>query len=83
MVYKPTDLKIDVLKLSNAAVPVSDSLLDRYNVKDRETGQEITLQCNLTAGAESFALFSNYVLSDIYLSFLTDSHPGSNSIHCY
>ncbi|KAF8804022.1 E1-like protein-activating [Phlegmacium glaucopus] len=52
--HKLTDLKIDVLQLSDAAVPVSGSYSIGRTVKDRETGQEIALGCNLTVGAESF-----------------------------
>ena len=52
--HKLTDLKIDVLQLSDAAVPISGSYSIGRTVKDRETGQEIALGCNLTVGAESF-----------------------------
>ncbi|KDR82941.1 hypothetical protein GALMADRAFT_238629 [Galerina marginata CBS 339.88] len=52
--HKLTDLKIDVLKLSDAAVPISGSYSIGRSVKDRETGQEISLPCNLTVGTESF-----------------------------
>jgi ubiquitin-like modifier-activating enzyme ATG7 len=51
---KLTDLKIDVLKLSDAAVPISASYAIGRSVNDRETGQEIALPCNLTVGSESF-----------------------------
>ena len=52
--HKLTDLKIDVLQLSDAAVPISGSYSIGRTVKDRESGQEIALGCNLTVGAESF-----------------------------
>ena len=52
--HKLTDLKIDVLQLSDAAVPVSGSYSIGRTVKDRESGQEFALGCNLTVGAESF-----------------------------
>ncbi|KAF8885690.1 hypothetical protein CPB84DRAFT_1850295 [Gymnopilus junonius] len=52
--HRLSDLKIDVLKLSDHAVPISGSYSIGRSVKDRETGQEITLPCNLTVGAESF-----------------------------
>ncbi|KAF9565773.1 E1-like protein-activating [Agrocybe pediades] len=52
--HKLTDLKIDVLKLSDAAVPISGSYSTGRTIKDRETGQEIALPCNLTVGSESF-----------------------------
>lgn len=52
--HKLTDLKIDVLQLSDAAVPVTGSYSIGRTVTDRETRQEIALGCNLTVGAESF-----------------------------
>jgi len=52
--HKLTDLKIDVLKLSDAAVPISGFYSTGRTVKDRETGQDISLPCNLSVGAESF-----------------------------
>jgi len=52
--HKLTDLKIDVLKLSDAAVPLTGSYTIGRTIKDRETGQDIALPCNLTVGAESF-----------------------------
>lgn len=50
-----TDLKIDVLRLSDDAVPVFGSYSIGRSVKDRETGVEIALGCNLVVGGESFA----------------------------
>lgn len=52
--HKLTDLKIDVLKLSDVAVSISGSYSIGRTVKYRETGQEIALGCHLTVGAESF-----------------------------
>ncbi|KAH9480647.1 Ubiquitin-like modifier-activating enzyme ATG7 [Psilocybe cubensis] len=52
--HKLSDLKIDVLKLSDVAVPITGSYSIGRTVIDRETGQEITLPCNLTVGTESF-----------------------------
>ncbi|CAA7262945.1 unnamed protein product [Cyclocybe aegerita] len=52
--HKLTELKIDILKLSDAAVPITGSYSIGRSVKDRETGQEIALPCNLTIGSESF-----------------------------
>jgi len=49
-----TDLKIDVLRLSDDAVPVNGSYSTGRSVKDRETGAEIALGCNLSVGGESF-----------------------------
>ncbi|EPT02229.1 hypothetical protein FOMPIDRAFT_1022889 [Fomitopsis schrenkii] len=50
-----TDLKIDVLRLSDDAVPVHASYSAGRSVKDRESGAEIALGCNLTVGGESFS----------------------------
>lgn len=52
--HKLTDLKIDVLKLSDASVPISGSYAAGRSVKDRESGLEISLPCNITVGSESF-----------------------------
>ncbi|CCM07128.1 uncharacterized protein FIBRA_09464 [Fibroporia radiculosa] len=49
-----TDLKIDVLRLSDEAIPVSGSYSSGRSVKDRETGTEIALGCNLSVGGEAF-----------------------------
>ncbi|RPD60458.1 E1-like protein-activating [Lentinus tigrinus ALCF2SS1-6] len=43
-----TELKIDVLRLSDEAQPVTATYTSGRAVKDRETGQEIALGCNLT-----------------------------------
>jgi ubiquitin-like modifier-activating enzyme ATG7 len=52
--HELTNLKIDVLRLSDEALPISGSYSTGRSVKDRETGQEIVLGCNLSVGAESF-----------------------------
>lgn len=52
--HKLSDLKLDVLKLSDVAVPISGSYSIGRTVVDRETGREIVLPCNLTVGSESF-----------------------------
>ncbi|CDO68423.1 hypothetical protein BN946_scf184707.g4 [Trametes cinnabarina] len=50
-----TNLKIDVLRLSDHALPVSASYTAGRAVKDRETGTEIALGCNLTLGGDAFS----------------------------
>ncbi|OSC96919.1 E1-like protein-activating [Trametes coccinea BRFM310] len=50
-----TNLKIDVLRLSDHALPVSASYTAGRAVKDRETGAEIALGCNLTLGGDAFS----------------------------
>ena len=52
--HKLSDLKLDVLKLSDAAVPLTASYTAGRSVKDRETGQTVALPCSLTVGADSF-----------------------------
>lgn len=52
--HELTNLKIDVLRLSDEALPISGSYSAGRSVKDRETGQEIALGCNLSVGSESF-----------------------------
>ncbi|KAF9457980.1 hypothetical protein BDZ94DRAFT_1313718 [Collybia nuda] len=52
--HELTNLKIDVLRLSDEALPISGSYSTGKSVKDRETGQEIALGCNLSIGSESF-----------------------------
>lgn len=49
-----TNLKIDVLRLSDDAVDLSGSYSTGRSVKDRETGNDIALGCNLTVGGEAF-----------------------------
>lgn len=50
-----TDLKIDVLRLSDEAIPVHASYSAGRSVKDRESGADIALGCNLTVGSEAFS----------------------------
>lgn len=52
--HKLSELKIDVLKLSEEAVPLRGSYTTGRIVKDRETGQEIALQCSLNVGGNVF-----------------------------
>ena len=49
-----TDLKIDVLRLSDDALPLAASYAPGRAVKDRETGQEIALGCNLAVSGDAF-----------------------------
>ncbi|RDX46034.1 E1-like protein-activating [Lentinus brumalis] len=50
-----TELKIDVLRLSDDEQPVTATYTAGRAVKDRETGQEIALGCNLTASGDAFS----------------------------
>ena len=49
-----TDLKIDVLKLSDQSVPVTATYTAGRSIVDRETGNEIALGCNLTVAGDAF-----------------------------
>ncbi|KAI0671985.1 E1-like protein-activating [Trametes maxima] len=49
-----TNLKIDVLRLSDDALPVSATYTTGRSVKDRETGKDIPLGCNLSVGDDAF-----------------------------
>lgn len=52
--HELTSLKIDVLRLSDDSVPINASYALGKSIKDRETGTEIALGCNLTVGSGSF-----------------------------
>ena len=52
--HELTSLKIDVLRLSDASVPINASYALGKSITDRETGKEIALGCNLTVGGGSF-----------------------------
>jgi ubiquitin-like modifier-activating enzyme ATG7 len=52
--HELTKLKIDVLRLSDEALPVTGSYSVGRSINDRETGNEIVLGCNLSVGPESF-----------------------------
>ncbi|KAH6901750.1 autophagy protein 7 [Coprinopsis sp. MPI-PUGE-AT-0042] len=52
--HKLTDLKIDVLKLSDDAIPVSGSYAPGRSIVDRETGNEVVLPVSFSVDGESF-----------------------------
>ena len=52
--HKLTELKLDVLKLSDAEVPVSASYTVGRLIKDREGGAEIAVNAGLSLEEESF-----------------------------
>jgi len=52
--HELTNIKIDRLRLSDESLPIVGSYSVGRSIKDRETGQEIALGCNLTVGSESF-----------------------------
>nr|VWO94440.1 Ubiquitin-like modifier-activating enzyme ATG7 (ATG12-activating enzyme E1 ATG7) (Autophagy-related protein 7) [Ganoderma boninense] len=50
-----TDLKIDVLRLSDHPVPLTASYTTGRSINDRETGKDIALASTLTVGGSAFA----------------------------
>jgi len=52
--HELSNIKIDVLRLSDEALPLSATYSTGRSVKDRETGQDIPLGCNFSVGSESF-----------------------------
>lgn len=53
-------MKIDVLRLSDEAIPVSGSYSIGRSIRDRETGQDIPLGCNLTVGEDAYQKIPQY-----------------------
>ena len=49
-----TNIKIDVLRLSDHSIPVTASYTPGRSIVDRETGNEIALGCNITVGNDAF-----------------------------
>jgi ubiquitin-like modifier-activating enzyme ATG7 len=49
-----TSLKIDVLRLSDAPVPVNASYGVGRTVHDRETGKDVALGCTISVGESAF-----------------------------
>ncbi|TEB27722.1 E1-like protein-activating [Coprinellus micaceus] len=54
--HKLTDLKIDVLKLSDDALPLTGSYTAGKGITDRETGAEVVLPTGFSVGGHSFEL---------------------------
>lgn len=52
--HELTRLKLDVLHLSDASVPLTGSYTTGKTIKDRNTGNEVALGCNLSVGGEGF-----------------------------
>jgi hypothetical protein len=74
-----TSLKVDVLKLSDDSVPINASYALGKSIKDRETGKEIALGCNLTVGGGSFNKDSFQYASHFGFSFQFDgSHIATD-----
>ncbi|KAI6007793.1 hypothetical protein F5J12DRAFT_830735 [Pisolithus orientalis] len=52
--HELTRLKIDILRLSDESLTVNGSYSVGRSVRDRETGQDVALGCNLVLGAAAF-----------------------------
>jgi ubiquitin-like modifier-activating enzyme ATG7 len=53
-------MKIDVLRLSDEALTMSGSYSVGRSIRDRETGQNIALGCNLTVGEDAYQKAPQY-----------------------
>ncbi|KAF8882014.1 hypothetical protein BD779DRAFT_1544428 [Infundibulicybe gibba] len=52
--HKLTELKIDVHRLSDEALPIRGAFSAGRSITDRETGNEIALDCHLSVASEGF-----------------------------
>jgi ubiquitin-like modifier-activating enzyme ATG7 len=59
--HELTRMKIDVLRLSEDAITVNGSYTVGRSIRDRETGQDIALGCNLTVGEDAYQKAPQYV----------------------
>ena len=48
-------LKLEVLRLSDETVPLTATYSAGRTIKDRNTGQEVALGCNIAVGAEGLS----------------------------
>ena len=60
-----TNLKIDVLRLEDHAIPVTASYSPGRSIVDRETGKEIALGCNISVSGDAFVEHPQYVAIDV------------------
>jgi ubiquitin-like modifier-activating enzyme ATG7 len=54
--HKLTEVKIDVLRLSDAPISIVGSYTPGRTIKDRETGADVALGSHFSVGNESFDL---------------------------
>lgn len=52
--HELTRIKIDVLRLSEEAMPLTATYALGRTVKDRETGRDVDLGCHITVGGDAF-----------------------------
>ena len=55
-------LKLEVLRLSDQTVTLTASYSAGRTIKDRNTGQEVALGCNIAVGGEGLGLSEGYRL---------------------
>lgn len=59
--HELTRMKIDVLRLSEESLTVTGSYSTGRSIRDRETGQDVALGCNLSVGTDAFEKSPQYV----------------------
>lgn len=59
--HELTRVKIDVLRLSEDSRSLSASYSVGRSIRDRETGQDVPLGCNISLGADAFTDTPTYV----------------------
>ena len=60
-----TNLKIDVLKLSDDFIPITGSYAPGRTIVDRESGQEIAMASTLTLAGDAFAEDTQCVVASL------------------
>ncbi|KAH8827851.1 hypothetical protein DL96DRAFT_1497247 [Flagelloscypha sp. PMI_526] len=76
--HKLTELKIDVLRLSDEQIPIVGSYTVGRSVKDRETGKDIALGTTLSVGADSFQSSAPQPSSTVSLAPVTATGTFKN-----
>lgn len=61
--HELTRLKIDVLRLSDSSLPLTATYSVGRTIRDRETGQDLPLGCNISLGTDAFEKAPMYVSS--------------------
>lgn len=72
--HKLTDLKIDILKLSDEALPITGTYTAGKAIIDRETGNEVVLPTSFSVGGESFEVA---LAQRVGVSKVTPVTPGA------
>lgn len=63
-----TNMKIDILRLSDESIPITASYSSGRSIVDRETGSEIGLGCNLAVAGDAFSKDVQYAILYLYFS---------------